>query len=510
MAAKQPTSDKPSAPLRLVLWLTDPSLLKGIALGTVLAVVGFMTIQIDALWYVASGLMLLVVALLVGAIVGHYLYEYHRKKLQDQTGNSLAQAGEAIQDLGGTMLQWMSRRDETLIPEIQSKVGTMGPLARRASQLGVAFIFRVMAFSTLLAVLGGVVSFAVFLASYMQVERMGEQNTLLEAQTELLNQQSEVLREQNAMIKAQLLDSERSGQVRIALNIATQRQAMVRELMSALATEVDQVKRMPDIIRPTPPQSARRHGQSIRLSDGTYARLLSTFGHLHPYRGLDPETHDLDATPSSPEQAELLRFLLALQVDLHDVELGVADLRHASLRYSEFQVSNPDLGDANLSSADLSFSRFGNTRLAGANLRGANLSLAIAQRVDIHDADLHGAVLARADLTRANLLGADLGEADLRQTALSRANLSGTDLTGADIALADFRRTNITAEQAQKAEHWWLARYDDEVCGDLGMSPDLQAAVLKASQDVSELKLEDSKFGERLEQLLKQFPDPDK
>ncbi|MGB1015415.1 MAG: hypothetical protein ACPG4T_14865, partial [Nannocystaceae bacterium] len=308
MAAKpsdpRPRPSQPSALMRGLLWLTTPSLLKGIALGAVLAVVGFMTIQIDALWYVASGLMLLVVALLIGAIVGHYIYEYHRRKLASQTSESLDTAGHALQDLGGTVLQWMSRRDEALIPTIQDQVGSMGPLARRASQLGLAFVFRVMAFSTLLAVLGGVVSFAVFLASYMQVERMGEQNILLEAQTDLLHQQSDVLREQNAMIKAQLRDSERSGQVRIALNIANQRQAMVRELMSALATEVDQVRRLPDLIRPDAPKSSRRHKKSIRLSDGTYARILSTFGHLHPYRGLDPESHDIDGTASSPEQAE--------------------------------------------------------------------------------------------------------------------------------------------------------------------------------------------------------------
>ncbi len=511
MAGQQPNnnaSDKPSAAMRLLLWLTAPSLLKGIALGTVLAVVAFMTVQIDALWYVASGLMLLVVSLLVGAIIGHYLYEHHRRKLQSQAGQSLHQAGEAFQEFGGTFLQWMSRRDEALIPQIQSKIGTMGPLAKRASQLGIAFVFRVMAFSTLLAVLGGVVSFAVFLASYMQVERMGEQNTLLEAQTELLHQQSDVLREQNAMIKAQLRDSERSGQVRIALNIANQRQAMVRSLISALASEVDQVRRTPDIIRPDAPNHPRRHRNSVRLSDGTYARILSTFTHLAPYRGLDPESQDLDATASSPEQAELLRFLLAMQIDLHDLELGVADLRHASLRYQEFNISNPDLSESNLSLADFSSAQFGKTRLAGANLQGTNVTLASMQGIDLHDADLRGAIVTRTDLQRANLLGALLQDADLRQAELSRANLSEADLSGADLALADFRQTNITAGQVQKARNWWLARYDDELSGELGMTPDLQATVLKASNEASRLNIDEPNFAEYFEALAKRVPDP--
>ncbi|MCA9688283.1 MAG: hypothetical protein KC636_01650, partial [Myxococcales bacterium] len=178
----QPAAPRPASPpgpnvlVRAILWITAPSLIKGVALGLALALVGTMTLKLEAVWYLASGLMMIVVALIIGAILGHYVYEYNRRKVAREAGAAALQAGEAARSVWEGVLTALITRDTRYLAAVREDLTALGPLARSSGTFALALVFRMMAMGTLIAVLGGVVSFAVFLTSYMQVERMGEQN----------------------------------------------------------------------------------------------------------------------------------------------------------------------------------------------------------------------------------------------------------------------------------------------------------------------------------------------
>ena len=173
-----PPSFRPSRNpiVRMILWITEPSMIKGIAVGIVIALLGGVALKLNAAWYIAMGLLLLIAALIFGAVVGHYIFEAKRKRLQRKGLEMLRQAGSELPGLGDELAVVVLQRDTTHLPGIWDRLRRMRPAVEEVAGLGLAAFFRMAALSALFAVLGSAISFAVFLTSYMQVERMTEQN----------------------------------------------------------------------------------------------------------------------------------------------------------------------------------------------------------------------------------------------------------------------------------------------------------------------------------------------
>jgi hypothetical protein len=127
------------------------------------------------------------------------------------------------------------------------------PAAQEIAGLSIAAVFRMMAMTTLFAVLGGAISFAVFLTSYMQVERMDAQNKLIEKQIEQTARQMEL--------------TEKQQSIDVALSIAERRQVTTREILTLVNNE-----------RPRLEDGKRKLG-------GTTANLIAVaIAQLEPYR----------------------------------------------------------------------------------------------------------------------------------------------------------------------------------------------------------------------------------
>ncbi|MEZ4429290.1 MAG: pentapeptide repeat-containing protein [Nannocystaceae bacterium] len=508
----QPAAPRPASPpgpnvlVRAILWITAPSLIKGVALGLALALVGTMTLKLEAVWYLASGLMMIVVALIIGAILGHYVYEYNRRKVAREAGAAALQAGEAARSVWEGVLTALITRDTRYLAAVREDLTALGPLARSSGTFALALVFRMMAMGTLIAVLGGVVSFAVFLTSYMQVERMGEQNQLLQNQTKLLEEQNKLISDQQTLLQAEAASTQQEGEARIALAIAEQRENRLRDFIAALTTELDRAIHKPEVLA----RSGRINtkGRYV-MSDGTEALLRITLDELRPYRGVDPETSTLRALPSSPEQAALFRFLIAEKVEL-DLEAPLPfDLRN-------LEVGAIDLtgAPANLAGADLRGISLARARLGGLRLRGARLDGAVLDRAELGRVDLQEAVLSDASLRRASLRDALLNHADLRGASLVHAELRGATLSDANLEEADLTLTRLagareyTVDQLKAANFWWLAAVDDELAGELGLPDGVRAVVAKAAAEIAGHEPEALDFQGVVTRLQGQYPSP--
>lgn len=455
-----PSSPPPFRPsrnpiVRLVLWFTEPSMIKGMAVGVVLALLGGVALKLDAAWYIASGLMLVLAALVFGAVVGHYMFEARRKRLQRHGLDMLRQAGSELPGLGDELAVVVLQRDMSHLPSVWERLRRLRPAVEEVAGLGFAAFFRMAALSALFAVLGSAISFAVFLTSFMQVERMTEQNELIRVQTDLT-------------IK-QLAFEEKRQAVEIALSIADRRQTTAREVFAAIASD-----------------PGKGGGERKELTQGTRLLITATVSQLQPYKGVDPVDNAVTEDIKSPEQEQVLRYLSAVNVDVSEIDLSRAFLNHVDLHSTELpQLQLPGVSirqaalydakfpAANLALADLSISQLARTDLSGANLTDAKLVDAILVDAVLTDANLVRADLTRASLRKTVLTKAQLGSAILHGVDFTQCDLATTDLTDADLALADLSALDRTplVPKTRAAGSWWLAVYSDDYAAKLGVSP---------------------------------------
>jgi uncharacterized protein YjbI with pentapeptide repeats len=451
--------------VRLILWFTEPSMIKGMAMGVILALVISVAFRLEAMWFIASSVLTLLITCLFGVLIGHYIFENRRKKLQARGLDLLRQAGGELPGISDDLVTLIMNRDRNALPVMWDRLRRIRPAAEEIAGLSVAAIFRVMAMTTLFAVLGGAISFAVFLTSYMQVERMDAQNKLIEQQIE--------------QTKTQMENSERESQIAVALSIAERRQVTIREVFTVISGDRGQT------------QDGKRN-----LSTATANLIAVAVSQLRPYRSVDVDETSANVLARqirSPEQEQLLRYLSAANVDFSGLDLSRAFLDHADLhgtdlaqiqlprvRMRETSVYDVKLTGANLSGADLTLAA-----LARSDLSGSNLAAAI-----LHKANLGDTIFAEANLADADLSGAILKKAVFKQTQLGRAllhganlaqtDLNGADITEADLALADLSAATLpTVPKVRAAAYWWLAIYPPDYAAKLGLPADAQ----KRNQD---------------------------
>ena len=463
-----PPSFRPSRNpiVRMILWITEPSMIKGVAVGLVLAMLGGVALKLNAAWYIASGLLLVICALVFGAVVGHYLFEAKRKRAMRHGAELLRQASAEVPGIGDQLAVVVFNRDTSALPGVWERLRRMQPAVEEIVGLGVAAFFRTAALSALFAVLGSAISFAVFLTSYMQVERMTEQNELVKAQT--------------ALTQKQLEFEERRQQIEVSLSIADRRQTTAREVFAAIASD---------------PGRRGEGDDRKQLSRSNELLIGAAIAQLQPYHSVDPTQNAVARELKSPEQEQILRYLAAVKIDVAEIDFSRAFLDYADLHALELPAIN-------LEGVKLRFSALYDAKFVGARFALADLSQAQLSRVDLTsatltDASLRGTILVDAILTEANLVRTDLTGANLKKAVLSQvqlgsakligADLTQCNLTSADIADADVTLADLsTLEKApivpktRSAAFWWLAVYSDDYAGKLGVPPAQLAASREA------------------------------
>jgi hypothetical protein len=480
-ASQVPLPPRPSfAPsrnpiVRLILWFTEPSMLKGMAMGVILALVVGVAIRLEAMWYIISGLLLILFVCLFGVIIGHYVFENRRKRVQAKGLEMLREAGQELPALSDNIVTMLWSRDRSQLPAVWDRLRRIRPAVEEIGGLTFAVVFRTMAMSALFAVLGAAISFAVFITSFMQVERMTEQNKLINQQIDDAKKQMEF--EKNAQ------------DVAVALSISDRRQVTLRDLISDVSSDL--AGKGGPCGADVPPT---RFGQRKRcLSDGAARQIATFIPLLRPYRPVVPADdggNTIDKFPSSPEQHQFLHYLSANHIEVGVEALGLsrtfldkADLSWASLERIHLQgvsMQGVVLADTELSNADLSGAILTNAHAPRAKLGQANLSTAKLHKADLSGADLTGANLAKAELHGAILKSAVLQQAQLGSAELHGANLAGANLTGADLTETDLALANLdgaTLPQIPKvraAAFWWLGIYSSDYAGKLGLGPDAQ------------------------------------
>ncbi|MEZ5649580.1 MAG: hypothetical protein R3E87_03420 [Burkholderiaceae bacterium] len=164
-------------------WITAPTLLHGLALGITASVLVAMAWQLALAQTIAVVLLAGAFLLLLGILVGSSVI---RSQWQDVEAGGL----NPLRSTSASILEALANPDANasqaklieLLPKLASQAQTIG-------EAGLGLLLRFLAAGRLFALLGVTVSFAVFLAIYMQVERLSEQNSLVRLQALSAHQQ---------------------------------------------------------------------------------------------------------------------------------------------------------------------------------------------------------------------------------------------------------------------------------------------------------------------------------
>lgn len=396
---------------RLLWFLLTPTLIHGVIIGVsaTLLVYAMVTLEITK----ASMSVFVGGALLL--ILGYFVGSYFSKKKSSPA--------ESTDENSVRSNEWKLRRrtrpnslTEESLAVVQQLKGSID------SQRVVGYGSRFLALMGLVSFMGITVSFAIFVATFMQVERLSTQNKLIETQ----NQLSE----------------------------ASRRASLITELTSIL-NEIDEE------IDAT--GESKLESDSFRLTSRLEGRVVALSRTLRAYQFLDSD-HDggLVELALSPERAQLLISLLTSGVNLERIR-EAGDFSRSDLRRSDLRGAN--LKDIQLFGADLHGAELGvgflgelgaihdhtggatldknsearRTNLESADLRNANLSKAVLSKVLMSHARLDDTKLIGADLSDAVLIDADFVDANLSSSREKTTLLINADLTGANFSKAGLR-----------------------------------------------------------------------
>ncbi len=346
--------------------------MSGIALGIVISIIFFLSMSLSVARYSLSLFLIFSVASVL-AFVGLYFYSQH---IQEKISDSTSPESRALLDSIFASHAKVLGLGEQEFDSVKSSISVTAKYV-----LSVLGTFR--AFGFVFAAMTVAVSSAILIATLMQVERLDQQNQLVEA---------------------------------------SRRAALINEL-TAILTEIDEEldnsdkadERMGDVENPVPGKSGTYISEGVELSKRLVWRIVALSRSLQPYRFL--EESSLSKNPYSPERAQLLMSLVASGISLNDI------FRMGSFEYS--YLVDAELANVFLKDTKLSFSNF-----EGANLVTSDLSDAYLTDCNFKSAILFNVPMVNTDLRRSNFSDARMPEA----FQLEGAKLDNIELNGAFVS----------------------------------------------------------------------------
>lgn len=425
-----------------ILNITAPQIWKGVALGIALSILTYNIVRMDAAMFAVKLILAVGVILAIGFLAGQWAVKRTQQKALETLNNTFSTSKGTTSNLISTLYQIVTGKkiSKERTKELSNTVNEYKPLLIHGGNWIVAVILRIMAFSSLMGVLAIAVSFAIAIATFMQVELLEKQNKKLDKQNILLEQQDSLLGNQNQLLIAQnkRLDQQTN------LQEAERRSSLVflfSNIMDAVDRELKDSKNKKRI-----------------LSKQLIGRIIALSASLKPYKYLT-KGDTLTSKLLSPERGQLLISLI--NSDISDItessilmmsEFESADLQGANLGYANLnnvRLNNANLEDATLTGANLEDAYLTGTNFRYVNLEDANLRNALLGQTNLSFSDLSCSDLSNSFLCKSNMFFSNLEGANLRGADLREADLWGTYLVGADLHNAKVHSLNFLTELAQ-------------------------------------------------------------
>jgi len=301
---------------------------------------------LNILLVILGGLTVSVLTLgIVFKVFYHGAKKYFSVDQLELTGEKLA---KALHDPGA-----MEKHKASLIDD-----------AKSIAQLAFTYVSATRSIALISVLLGIVVSVATLMTAYIQIEKLSQQNQLINVQNSLAesSRRAAMITEMTSILDAIEDNSSRTSGIRRGLRTSND---SAQDYIEDAPISFDGGR---DIDDPEDP-----YNRNTVLSALLIARVSSLSKFLKPYRYLEPNG-ELSGL-LSPERAQLLTSLIAVGADIRELNTSGADFSYADLKNTRL-TSFTKLGKINLSKADLAGLQLNGAMLEFANLRGATLPAA--------------------------------------------------------------------------------------------------------------------------------------
>jgi len=417
--------------LKKIYKLIDPNTIRGIALGIVISIILVLIFQLDNLVLVLSLLIGVIIVLILGVLLGNYLYTSSKENLERSIDENKLKLNNGLTDLFQT-LRSLKNEDEKEFNRIIIESGLVDDLTN-ILKYGVGIITRFISFGTLISVLGGTVSLAIFMATFMQVQRIDNQNDLLNNQNEKID------------IQSYLLES--------------QRRSAFQEELSRVLDLISEERKNFDLVKEA--------GEQFMISRSLFGRINYLSRSLKPYYYLDIPTNSYRTTtekivkpklidkPISPERGQLLIALLNADVDLSGGSWSLVDFTYSDLSGSIFDYT------INIQGLNIKNSSFVNASIDGITIISSNI-----EGVDFRHSEIENILLEGNNATGVNFNNATLANVSISQSLLEQASFNNTRFHKSEIhesIMSDtqFDSLKISQDEIYPSKERVLENFDD-------------------------------------------------
>ena len=374
--------------------LVDPSLLRGIAIGVVISIILVLIFQLDNLILVISISIAIIILLLLGVLVGNYFFNSNKKRIEIFLTETQTKVNKTILEFIQIQKTISRKNDDKEKIEEYLNQSTLSESISNILKYGIGGVIRFMSFGAIVSVLGGAVSLAIFMATFMQVERLDIQNQLLENQNNKID------------IQSHLIESQRRSALQPELS-------RVLDLIAEERIKFDSIK---------------KNGEKFMVSRSLFGRINYLSRSLKPYLFLDIPTikgmeifnkneykPSLIKRPISPERGQLLIALINAEVDLSYNSWSYVDFTYSDLSGSVFDFT------ISLERLNLSYSSFRNSTIEGIQILYSNL-----EGVDFSGSEIHNIWLQGNEASYTNFENSTLDNVQIEQTLLDESNFKNT------------------------------------------------------------------------------------
>lgn len=485
--------------LQRILDYTEPVFIRGIIIGVVISILFGLIFSTGSMLMVFYGLIAIVIILVVGAILGNYIYNSQKNKVDKLVEERVSDVAIDFKETSIKLVTaTLSSEREKELPEAIKNLGK-SDASSEVIKLGIAAFTRFLSFTSLITVLGGLLSFALFIATYMQVKHLETQNKLIDGQNnkiDIQNSLAESSRRAGIVFELTSILEEIDEELDSVEETITKKGYFdINEIAYSIEDDLKNADGELDhgymlyntSIQPfldtfslsisVYPEYEKYYIQP-KLSRRLEGRIIAISKALRPYKYLN-EDNKLSDVYLSPERGQLLISLIEsdvltsqfipksdftysdlkginiakiLDFNLNETELTV--LQEIKLNYSDLE--NTDFNFIDFNNSEFNYSHFKNTTFDRCNLiaftaRESNIESVTITNSNLKDADFSKAKIGNLKIKNCNLDLISLKSTTIDTTIIKAGWLPESNLFGE----IDTLKTTIQIIESYTNDSMW-------------------------------------------------------
>ena len=337
----------------------DASAFRGIVLGITISIIFAVIFYLENFLIVLSLLLAILIILVIGMLIGSYFVKRNSKNLEQSLNYTKGSFNTFLYEVIKAF-----RNKDSNEQQLKNVISNSHIETHMSSVLGllIGAVSRFISIGALISVLGGMVSLAIFVVTYMQVERLDNQNSLLNKQNDKID------------IQSNLLEAERRSSVHL-----------LTDLYEKIGEEI----------------KSQEKDSNLILSQPIISQIVSTSHYLRPYRYLEGDT--LTSFVASPEKGQLFIYLTSLGLNSMMLSSIIKMSNFDNMLVENYNFDNLYLNNVQFDNLILNTVSFENSKLDHVSFENAKMNYFRIDNCSLNSSTISGTGIITFNDTRGDV-----------------------------------------------------------------------------------------------------------